>query len=55
MPVAPHRRRAISFSRARWMNPPGLSLETALRLCLENCPDVAGTRLPLRKGAILFW
>ncbi len=48
MPVAPHRRRTISYSRARWMNAPGMSLEAALRLCLENCPDVDATRLPLR-------
>ena len=48
MPVAQHRKRTISYSRARWMNLPGMSLEAALRLCLGNCPDVADTRLPLR-------
>ncbi len=48
MYAAPRGRRTISYSRARWMSAPGMSLETALRLCLENCPDVDATRLTLR-------
>ena len=48
MPEVQDKRRTISYSRARWMNPPGMSLETAIRQCLGSCPNVDDTRLPLR-------
>ena len=40
--------RTISYLRAQWMNPPDMSLEEALRVCLQSCPSVDDTQLPLR-------
>ena len=48
MPVTRDKRRTISYSRAQWVNPPGISLEAAIRQCLGSCPNVDDTRLPLR-------
>ncbi len=48
MPAGPCKRRTISYLCAQWMDPPGMSLEEALGLCLKSCPNVRDTRMPLR-------
>ena len=48
MPRAQNKKRTISYLRSQWINPPDMSLEEALRVCLRSCPDVADTRLHVR-------
>ena len=50
MPKSQKKQRTISYLRATWARPSGMSLQEALGRCTEQLPDLHDTRLPLRDG-----
>ena len=48
MPRAPNKDRTISYLRAHWAHEQWMSIEDALRHCLECMPDSEDTQLPVR-------
>lgn len=50
MPKSQKKQRTISYLRATWARPSGISLQEALKRCREPLPSLHDTRLQLRDG-----
>lgn len=50
MPKSQNKQRTISYSRAAWARTQTMSLQEALKRCLEHLPGLHDTRLQLRDG-----